>query len=124
MVRETSLVTYNQIKAKNLLSQRRMEVYSALFKYGPCTANELFRDWKVSTTITQQNIHPRLGELRDLGVVTEVKQRKCGVTGRMAIVWEITNRLPRKLKKKEKHKCIECNGKGWIEHERCYPLRP
>lgn len=115
MIRQTTLETFNQIVSEGLLSKRREETYKALYEYGPCTANEPFRAWKVRTFITQQNIHPRLGELRDLGVVIEIEERSCKVTGRKAIVWKTTDKLPTKQTKHKKIKCKHCNGKVCFE---------
>jgi hypothetical protein len=36
----------------------------------------------------------RFTELRKLGVIYEVGNRKCSVTGRTAIEWDLTDRLP------------------------------
>lgn len=115
MVRRTSLETLRDIEASGLLSVRRMQVYKALFEYGPCTANELFKKWKFTSHVTQQNIHPRLGELREVGVVDEITERPCEVTGRTAIVWDVNDKLPTKFDKPKIHKCKACNGTGVIK---------
>jgi len=99
MVRDTSLSAYKQIKEQGLLSERRLQVYSDLFRYGPCTANELYLKMDRKVKSTQANIHPRLGELRESGVVNEITQRQCDVTNRMAIVWDVNSKLPIKPKR-------------------------
>jgi DNA-binding transcriptional ArsR family regulator len=117
-VRDTSRDAYYQIRDEGLLSRRRLQVYEALRDAGPCTANELYTFMKntgQTTTKNQQtNLTPRLGELRDLGVVSEVREKSCDVTGRIVIEWEVNYQaLPVKIQKPHKHKCLSCNGKGW-----------
>ena len=36
----------------------------------------------------------RFTELRELGVIYEVRNRKCTITGRTSIEWDLTDRLP------------------------------
>ena len=117
MMRDTSLDAYYKIRDEGLLSKRRFEVYEALVKHGPCTANELFRKWKYRSHITQQNIHPRLGELRERGVVEEVRVKPCEVTGRMAIVWKANGKMPVKWDKPQREECRTCGGKGYVEYQ-------
>lgn len=117
MVRKTSLEAYNLIKENGLLSKRRMEIYFALYEHGPCTANELFKKTKGFNGVVQANLHARLGEMRDLGVVEEVTERVCGVTGRLVIVWDVTDRIPFKLDKPVKHRCKACGGSGYITEQ-------
>jgi len=40
----------------------------------------------------------RLSELRNLGVIYEKKERKCKITGRNVIEWDLTDKLPINLK--------------------------
>ena len=94
MVRDTSSSTYYAIEANGLLSKRRFEVYSALFKHGPCTANELFDQMQKGEARNAANITTRLGELRKQGVAVEIEQRPCKVTGHQANVWDVTSKLP------------------------------
>lgn len=104
-VRNISIQVYRQIELEGLLSKRRWTVYNALYKYGPCTANELYhhmlKDGSVNTRNQQANLTPRLGELRELGCVYEHSETLCPITGRMVIVWEVTTRLPGTLEKRE-----------------------
>ena len=93
-IRQTSIDCYNQIKADGLLSKRRLEVYSSLLKMGkPSTTREVY-----STMNVDKQEATRFTELRNLGVIYEVRNRKCSVTGRTAIEWDITDNLPKKTK--------------------------
>jgi S-adenosylmethionine:diacylglycerol 3-amino-3-carboxypropyl transferase len=100
-MRQTSIDVYNEIKNNGLLSDLRFKVYSSLFKYGACTANELVKKMADSGDKLESRdfFAQRLSELRNLGVIREVNKRKCEITGRIAIVWEVTNNLPTEYKK-------------------------
>ena len=82
-IRQTSIDCYNEIKANGLLSKRRLEVYEAILKNAPCTSNEA---------------------LKDLGVIYEKSIRKCRVTGKNVIEWDLTDKLPIKIKSSNKTK--------------------
>lgn len=114
MTRQTSIDVYNAIKNNGLLSKRRWEIYDALYEHGPATANELFKKARGFSSSTQANFHARLGELRDLGVVCELRNRECKTNGNFVIEWEVTNKLPVKYEKAKKEKCKTCDGKGYI----------
>ena len=46
----------------------------------------------------------RFTELRKLGVIYEVQNRTCTVTGRTSIEWDLTDRLPVNIKKSNRTK--------------------
>ena len=93
--RQTSIDCYNEIKEQGLLSKMRFEVYSALLSMGkPSTTREVYETMNV---IKQEAT--RFTELRNLGVIYEVQNRKCTITGRTAIEWGLTNNLPINIKK-------------------------
>jgi hypothetical protein len=95
-MRETSIEAYNQIKAAELLSQKRWEVYDILFHRGPLTAGEVFLVGKeLGYSHMKNNISTRLTELRNLGVVKECGERECTLTKKNVILWDVTADLPR-----------------------------
>ena len=100
--RQTSIECYNEIRANGLLSKRRFEVYEALLSSAPCTSSEAIRNAK--TTFGVFGVSSRFTELRDLGVIYEVRTRECTVTGRNVIEWDLTDRLPVNVKKSNKTK--------------------
>jgi len=114
-VRRTSLEAYTQIKESGLLSGRRWQVYDALYHHGPCTASELFYKMRNMRNPSHSNVTTRLGELRDMGVAYEVRERLCSITGRNVIEWDVTERLPVKFEKTKRIKCAHCDGRGYIE---------
>ena len=98
--RQTSIDCYNQIKEEGLLSNMRFKVYSSLLAMGkPSTTREVYETMNV---IKQEAT--RFTELRNLGVIYEVQNRKCTITGRTAIEWGLTNNLPVNIKKSTKTK--------------------
>jgi len=102
MIRETSIEAYNTIRDQGMLSRRRWEAYDGLFKYGPCTGNELIKkiigqENGYHAVRTQTNIITRLGELRDMGCVKELGETVCSITKMKVILWDVTNNLPKKL---------------------------
>lgn len=107
MTRKTSIEAYKQIRDSGLLSERRFEVYDVVFRHGPLTANEAFKilyDNDMGAKNAASNSAARFSELRDVGVLYEVGERKCGVTGMKVIVWDVTDQLPKAPDKKPTRK--------------------
>lgn len=121
MTRQTSIDAYKTIKNNGLLSERRWQVYDVLYSYGPMTAGELSEQLpkKLSRTIGS-NVHARLAELKESGVVREVKTTICSVSGMKVIQWDVTSKLPKKIIKEDKIKCPNCNGKGFTRQGRLF----
>tara|TARA_R110002073_G_scaffold7380_3_gene41923 strand:+ start:6201 stop:6614 length:414 start_codon:yes stop_codon:yes gene_type:complete len=98
--RQTSIDCYNQIKSEGLLSNMRFRVYSALLAMGkPSTTREVYATMNI---IKQEAT--RFTELRKLGVIYEVQNRMCTVTGRTSIEWDLTDKLPVNVKNTNKTK--------------------
>jgi hypothetical protein len=89
-MRKTSIDCFNQITNEGLLSKCRLQVYKALYELGkPSTAREIF------ATMQLVKIEPtRLTELMNMGVIYEKSIRKCTITGRNVIEWDLTDNLP------------------------------
>jgi hypothetical protein len=100
ITRQTSIDCYNKIKQEGLLSKRRLEVYEAILKNAPCTTNEALKDLYSGS----HGVGSRTTELRDVGVIYEKGEKKCSITGRNVIEWDLTDRLPVNLKKTNKTK--------------------
>ena len=113
MVRQTSIDCYNKIKASGKLSARRLEVLEAIVNSSPCTASEALVFIKTSSL----GIGSRFTELRDMGVIFETGTRKCKITNRNVIEWDLTGNMPVKIKKKKGrprnfNKCIDYLSEG------------
>jgi len=116
MTRQTSIEAYNKIKDEGLLSERRWQVYDCLYDIGPATGGEVFKEMKRRYGMlvpTNSNTTTRLGELRDMGVVSELGTRTCSVSSQKVILWDCTSNLPIKFEKPNKIKCEHCDGLGY-----------
>ena len=102
-IRQTSIDCYNKIKSEGLLSKMRLKVYEAILRKAPCTSGEAF-----ATITTKENqisqSRARFTELRELGVIYEVRNRKCTITSMNVIEWDLTDRLPLNVKNTNKTK--------------------
>lgn len=117
-MRDTSIEAYNRIKDEGLLSERRLQVYEILFENGPLTGNQLIKiAQKQYPMLNTGAFNTRLSELRNAGVVKELREIICPVTGYNVILWDVTSRLPIKVEKAIKHKCPTCNGSGYIKEQ-------
>ena len=96
--RQTSIDCFNQIKAEGLLSKLRLATHYAMLHSAPCTAGEL-QSYIDKNEIKVKHCWKLLSQLRDLGVVYEKEERKCNVTGRVVIEWDLTDKLPIKSDK-------------------------
>ena len=107
-IRQTSRDCYNQIKEEGLLSKMRFKVYESILTNAPCTSAEV-----LSTMLSKNSAitssRARFTELRELGVIYEVQNRKCSITGRTSIEWDLTDRLPVNVKKTNKTKKDKIN---------------
>lgn len=93
-VRKSSKDALKRVIDSGELSNMQRVVYEALFTYGPCTANELYKRLVGRKKINQANITTRLGELRAMGSVREKGKRTCTVTKMTVLVWECTHKVP------------------------------
>lgn len=89
-MRQTSINCYNQIKEEGLLSKMRLKMLKAILINAPCTATEAFNSLGCKT-----NQSGRITELKELDVIYEKSVRKCNITGRNVIEWDLTDRLPK-----------------------------
>ncbi len=113
MIRETSIETYHHIKENGLLSQRRFEVYEILFHNGPLTAHEVVKIARHKyPEANQTGFNARLSELETMGVVQRVGSKINPVSGQKNHLWDVTVRLPEKIKTRPKQQCLFCQGTG------------
>lgn len=103
-VRSTSFHVYHQIKDEGLLSERRWQIYDALWQLDkPSSANEVHRYIikQPRFQLANMNVITRLGELRDSGAVAEIGEFPCSVNSNVVTFFEITGKLPRSFVKPE-----------------------
>lgn len=99
--RATSAEAYKEIRDSGLLKNLQLQVYEALYTFGPCTANELYRQAFSNNNTNSANLGARLFELREFQVAYEQCKRVCSITKKRAIVWDLTDKLPVKPPKKK-----------------------
>ena len=105
MTRQTSITAYHRLVDGGVLSKRRAEVYSATYKNGPGTGSEICET--VTGHRSTYGIGPRFTELRDMGLLRELGERKCKVTGQTVIVWDVTDRIePLPLQKSRRSRLL------------------
>lgn len=112
-IRRTSVEAYHKIRTQELLSPVRFKIYGWLFQNGPATANEIFQGVFGEQRKTNANVCARLNEMREMGVVSEIGERICRVTKQNVILWDVTDRLPKKLEKKPKRTIAEVHREVW-----------
>lgn len=118
MTRQTSIDAYHA--NKDLLSQRRWEVYSILYKHGPLTSSELFEHYKKyfkPNFSYNMNVHSRLAELRACNVAMEVGKKECSIKNNLVILLDVTDKVAIKFEKPKLFRCAHCKGTGKIKEQ-------
>jgi len=74
-----------------------------IFAQGPLTQMETFLKINAQDKhIMIRSITPRFSELEGLGVIRPVGEKTCEVTGRNILLWDVTDKLPHKVKEEKK----------------------
>jgi hypothetical protein len=113
MVELTSIIAYHKIKENNLLSKKRMEVYEALIKFGPCSSGELIKYAKLQKDGIPVQARARLNELEERKVAEVIETRPCKITGNKVKIYRVIDALPvnpqrpEKIRPKGYVKCVE-----------------
>lgn len=96
-MRETSLQAWESMRDSKLLPEARLRMLLGVIYGEPCTAREAVKAYEDKHgERTLSGGWKRISELERLGVIEEVERRPCSITGRRAIVWRVTGRLPEK----------------------------
>lgn len=98
MKRETSTEAYHEIERSGVLGRLQWATYDRLFHAGPLTTRQVHAGIKAIARDVGI-VSTRLTELTAMGVVKEVGQVSCEVTGMSVILWDVTVNLPIKKKK-------------------------
>jgi hypothetical protein len=96
VIQATSARAYREIAASPILSRMQREVYKALADLGASTAREIGQH---TSPGADRDITSRLSELCRMGAVSRMEERRCTVSGRLALVWVVTGEHPIPLKK-------------------------
>ena len=97
--RQTSIDCYYKIKEEGLLTKMRLEYYEAIFNNAPCTSGEAYDAMITGKVVGKSHRieRARFTELRRMGVIKEVGERKCKISGIRTIVYDLTDELPTDL---------------------------
>lgn len=86
MIRQTSLLAYEELKSDGELGKRQKEVYDYLFNNSDSSDFEI----AIGLGYTDRNsVAPRRKELLDSSLIESINKRKCGITGRLVHVWRL-----------------------------------
>lgn len=119
MIRRTSLSTYKAIQATGVLSFKRMMVYDYLYRNGPLTGGQVQKELGSGVS---ESIRNRITELVKMGVVYEVRETKCPITGRNVMLFDVTENMPKEyVAPKTKNQIIKELKEKIVELESMMP---
>jgi|KBSMisStaDraftv2_1062788.scaffolds.fasta_scaffold00662_14 hypothetical protein len=90
--RHTSVEAFYRALDAGVINTRRLQAYAGLAELGIATVSETFEHLKDTRQLTiryDSNTATRFSELRDLGLIREVGERPCRVTGQTCITWAV-----------------------------------
>lgn len=90
IVRRTSFECYKELVRNKVLSTMRRDVYQWLYDNGPATRNEIAH----AIHMIPNNCSTRLKEMADRGIVREVGEDKCKITGKNVLLYDVTDAMP------------------------------
>ena len=89
-IRETSREAYRQLVESGVLRGKQAAILWLVVTHGPGTAAEILH--RSSHDGNRNLARARFTELAAKGLISEVDRRQCRITGRVALVWEATDR--------------------------------
>ena len=99
-MRQTSIDAWKRINDEGLVGPFQLDVYNIFYNHGPITAGQAWSHYKVQHPNTQRGrneVAKRVSELQTLGVMKETGMKTtCPVTGFEAMLWDVTENIPRK----------------------------
>lgn len=104
--RETSKRAYAELLASGAIRGQQERVLGSIVRRGPSTSGELL-SWMEIENVNAWRA--RFTELQARGLIHEITQRECKITGRLAVVWDYTGRT-KPLDAKRGHRI---DGKAW-----------
>ena len=100
--RESSKSVFHQIKNEGLLQKLQLQVYSIIYRHGPLSARMAQEIFNEESTSEKHNdvVDQRFSELKKVGCIRELdKKQACESSGRMVLWWDVTENLPKKVKR-------------------------
>jgi hypothetical protein len=121
MIRQTSIETFKKIKEEGLLGRKQFAVYEILYHHGPLTQKEVWQRFMYQDQI--RTITPRFSELERRGSIQIVGTKIDEDSNKPAHLWDVTARIPVNFDKPKKHRCKNCDGRGYfIEQQAVFNL--
>lgn len=97
---QTSIEAYHEIIRNGLLRTSQLRVYEYIYRHQPCTINQMLADLAKPGQNTG-SLTGRISDLSRMGAIRVAGKVKASSTGHNVYLWEVTGRLPEKLKKTE-----------------------
>lgn len=85
---DTSRESYRILIASGQLRGQQAQALEAVTRHGPATSGEIIQTLGPNVNLWRA----RFTELQGRGLIVEVGQRRCTITGRNAIVWQYSGR--------------------------------
>ncbi len=101
MIRKTSIQAYQEIESNGLLGHLQWIVYKYIFENGPCSMMQANLDLN-RNKYSNGSYTSRFSELKKMELVHEVGHHVCPHTNKTVILWDVTDKLPKKIEKKGK----------------------
>lgn len=93
---QTSRDAYKYLVDSGLLVGKQRLLLDALIKSGPATSGEVLVALEKASGVAIRNVNAwraRFTELQGRGLIREVTQRRCKISGRICVVWAFTGRV-------------------------------
>lgn len=84
----TSRESYRLLVESGALKGKQAKALDAVMRHGPATSGEIIQTLGPNVNLWRA----RFTELQGKGMIVEVGQRRCTITGRTAIVWQYSGR--------------------------------
>lgn len=107
MVRETSLISYQEILSEGLINERQAKVYDVILRYPCLTDMEIMRECGFNDP---NKVRPRRKELFDYGLIKNEGKKRCSITKRLAYSWSVIHFVPKDFSVKKHRKDHFSNG--------------
>ena len=89
---------YQSVMNSGLIQMRAAQVYQMHYHLGSLTKREMFEHFKASfpdENVQVDSFGPRYAQLVKAGLMEEVGEKNCLITGQTVTVWDVTTKIPR-----------------------------
>jgi hypothetical protein len=101
MARLTSIEAYRSIQSTDWINQQYKDIYAFMYDHGPLSSGEVYVGMGKQGAVQGVNqTRARITEMRDMDMLIEVGKKRCSVTERMVISWDVSGKPAVKKKKR------------------------